>query len=288
MKRIGIIGAENSHTAAIAKTINIDKKIPGFVVEYVWGETEQFAKAAAEKGSIPTIVEKPSEMKGKIDAIIIDHRHPKYHLAAARPFLGEGIPIFIDKPFCYRLDKGKAFLAEARKAKTPIASFSVLPHQKTFQNFKKKLDQAETIVSAGTAGPCDLKSPNGGVFFYGIHQVDMVLVAFGYDVEAVRMTCNGENNATGQLLYQDGKIVTMDLIKAGAPGFGIHAVTNDGVISKSIKMDANMYLGGIRTFIKMFRTGKEPVTAEQMLRPVAVLEALQKSQKSGKTERVAR
>jgi predicted dehydrogenase len=287
MKRIGIIGAENSHTAAIAKTINIDKKIPGFVVEYVWGETAEFAKAAAEKGSIPTIVEKPTEMKGKIDALIVDHRHPKHHLAAARPFLGQGIPIFIDKPFCYRLDKGKAFLAEARKAKTPVTSFSVLPHQKSFVSFKKKLDQAESIVAAGTVGPCDLKSPHGGVFFYGIHQVDMVLVAFGYDVEAVRMTRNGDN-ATGQLLYQDGKIVTMDLIKAGAPGFGIHAVTNEGVVSKSIKMDANIYLGGIRTFIKMFRTGKEPVPAEQMLRPVAVLEALQKSQKSGKAERVAR
>ena len=49
MIRIGIIGAENSHTGAIAKTINIDKKVKGAKVVAVWGETRAFAKAAAEK-----------------------------------------------------------------------------------------------------------------------------------------------------------------------------------------------------------------------------------------------
>jgi hypothetical protein len=28
--RIGIVGAENSHTIAIAKTLNIEKAMPGF------------------------------------------------------------------------------------------------------------------------------------------------------------------------------------------------------------------------------------------------------------------
>ncbi len=42
--KIGIIGAENSHTAAIAKTINVEKLVKGFSVDYVWGETEEYAK----------------------------------------------------------------------------------------------------------------------------------------------------------------------------------------------------------------------------------------------------
>ena len=37
MIRIGIIGAENSHTVQIAKVINIQKKIKGFSVDYLWG-----------------------------------------------------------------------------------------------------------------------------------------------------------------------------------------------------------------------------------------------------------
>ena len=41
--RIGIVGSENSHTIAIAKTLNIEKAVPGFEVTHVWGETVEFA-----------------------------------------------------------------------------------------------------------------------------------------------------------------------------------------------------------------------------------------------------
>ena len=100
--RIGIIGAENSHTIGFGKIFNVEKKFPGVEVKYVWGETDEFASNAAEKGNIPNIVKDPREMLGEIDALIVDHRHPKYHLGAASPFIKEGIPTFIDKPFCYR------------------------------------------------------------------------------------------------------------------------------------------------------------------------------------------
>ena len=48
---IGIIGAENSHTIGYGKMFNTDKKFPGMEVKYVWGETEEFAKRAMEKGT---------------------------------------------------------------------------------------------------------------------------------------------------------------------------------------------------------------------------------------------
>jgi predicted dehydrogenase len=70
--RVGIIGAENSHTIGFGKLFNVDKKFPGVEVLYVWGETDEFARNAAEKGSIPTIVKDPSEMMGKIDALIVE------------------------------------------------------------------------------------------------------------------------------------------------------------------------------------------------------------------------
>ena len=90
--RIGIIGAENSHTIGFGRMFNIDKKFPAAEVKYVWGENAEFARNAAEKGSIPHIVKDPREMLGEIDALIVDHRHAKYHLEAATPFIKEGIP----------------------------------------------------------------------------------------------------------------------------------------------------------------------------------------------------
>jgi predicted dehydrogenase len=97
--RIGIIGAENNHTIGYRKLINVEKKFPGVKVNYLWGETEAFALHAQKERAIPNRVKDPHEMLGKIDALLVDHRHPKYHLSAATPFLKAKIPMFIDKPF---------------------------------------------------------------------------------------------------------------------------------------------------------------------------------------------
>ena len=283
--KIGIIGAENSHTVKIAQTINVDKKFKGFTVDYVWGETDAFAKAAAKDGKIPNIVKKPGEMLGKIDALIVAHRHGKFHLKAALPFVKQGIPTFIDKPFCYNSAEGKEFFKIAKKHKTPITCFGIVPHQNTYTRFVKKMDDMGDNLAGITYGPCDLRSKWGGIFFYGIHQVEMALKAFGFNVSSVLITKNG-NGATGQLLYSDGRIVTMNLIKEGCPGFSMTAVGSKGVLHKAIVFDKNAFLNGIRMFTDMFKTGKEPFKYADILKSVLVLEALNKSVKSGKKEKV--
>ena len=283
--KIGIVGAENSHTAAIAKTINVEKLVEGFTVDYVWGETEEFARKAAEAGSIPNIVGDPAEMLGKVDAVIVDHRHPLHHLPAVWAFVERGVPTFVDKPFCYRAEEGRKFLAAAKRHKAPVTSFSVIPHQQTFKDFKASMAALGEIKAGTMYGPCDLESVYGGVFFYGVHQVEALLEAFGYNVASVLVARNGEN-ATGQLLYADGKLVTMNFVKAGVGGFNISAIGDKGIAHQTLTFDANAYLGGIKTFTDMFRTGVEPRPYEQILKPVQVLEALEKSVASGKVEAV--
>ena len=285
--KIGIIGAENSHTAAIATVINVERKVKGVTVDYVWGETDDFAKDAAKRGKIPNIVKRPKDMLGKVDAVMCDHRHAKYHLKSVWPFVEAGIPTFVDKPFCYRAAEGKEFLKMARKKGTPVTSSSALMHYGSFRRFKKKVAELGTIVSASSYGPSDLKSKWGGVFFYGIHQVTVMLDAFGYDVKAAQITKNGPN-ATAQLIYPSGLIATMALIKEGCPGFGIAAVGANGSVSMPIVGDKSPYLNEVKAFTDMFKTGVEPYSHDQVLKPVQVLEALEKSVKSGQIEKVER
>ncbi len=75
MLRVGMVGAENSHTVAIARVLNVDKKIPGVRATHVWGETRTYARDASERGEIPTIVRRAEEMIGEVDAVVVDHRH---------------------------------------------------------------------------------------------------------------------------------------------------------------------------------------------------------------------
>jgi len=285
--KIGIIGAENSHTRHYAKMINVDGLFPGYSVDYVWGEKREFAEQAAEVGQIPNIVDDTEAMLGKIDALIVDHRHAKYHLPAAEPYIEQGIPTFVDKPFCYRAEEGKAFLEKAQKHGAPVTSFSSVPFQEDYKKFQAEAAKLGTIISGTTHGSCKLENEYGGIFFYGIHQVEMALKAFGYNVDAALVSDDGKL-PTASLIYDSGLTVTMALLQDGGPGFGLGAVGTEGAHYEDIAMDKVPYLNSTRTFLTMFETGEEPLTHEQLLRPVQVLEALDKSINSGTVERVAR
>ncbi len=289
MIRIGIVGAENSHSAAIAKTLNIGKKVPGCRAVVIWGETDKFAKEAAKTGGIPKIVKRPADMIGEIDAVIIDHRHAKYHLTAAEPFLKARLPMFIDKPFCYRLEAGKKFLARCRRAKVPVTSFGALPMQKSFADFRRDANRGGAVRAVASVGPCDLDSTYGGIFFYGIHQVEMLVEAFGTDVSVVSVTRAGKGkDAAATMFFRSGLVATMHCLAGGKTGFQILSVKDAAPLGRKMTFDANPYLTGVRTFCKMFKTGKEPLDHKRILAPIAILEAMEKSVKTGKVTPVAK
>jgi predicted dehydrogenase len=283
--RIGIIGAENSHTVNFGKMFNIDKKFPGVEVTHLWGETDEFANKAAEAGKIPNIVKDPKEMLGKIDALIVDHRHAKYHLEAATPFVKAGIPTFIDKPFCYRVEEGKKFLQMARELGTPITSFSSIAQSYATYDIKQQLEPLGEINHVVRFGPVDLDSIYGGVFFYGVHLLQPLLFMFGEDVERVKITRNGKKGSAS-LVFKSGLYATL-IFKNQAYGWETFVETKKGLVELKSRVPESepgkMYVD----IVEMFRTHKEPRSHQSILNEIAVLEALERSAANEKWEDVA-
>ncbi|MBS1812320.1 MAG: Gfo/Idh/MocA family oxidoreductase [Acidobacteria bacterium] len=281
--RIGIIGAENSHTITYGQIFNRDRKFPDCEVVGVWGETAEFAKNAAEKGHIPLIVKDPAEFKGKIDALIVDHRHAKYHLDAARPFVEAGIPTFIDKPFCYRVSEGRAFLAMARAKKTPVSSFSTVARGEVVNDLKAQVKALTGIQHVISCGHCDVDSPYGGVFFYGIHQVQKLMEIFGENVVKTRVA-RKDADASATLVFASGLQATLVLAK-GRPPFELAIVTDKGLQKLESKVTEDP-LTPYREVVQLFREGKEPRSHESLLKEVAILEAMERSVTSDRWESV--
>lgn len=282
--RIGIIGAENSHTAGYGKVFNIDKKFPGVEITHLWGETDEFARKSAEAGKIPTIVKEQKDMLGKIDALIVDHRHAKYHLEAATPFVKAGIPTFIDKPFCYRVEEGKAFLKLARERNTPVSSFSSIAHSDATYDIKKQVETMPDINHVICHGPVDLDSPYGGIFFYGIHLIQPLMFIFGDEFIKVKISREGKKG-NASLVFKNGLFATL-IFKNEAYGWETFVETKKELVqlksrvpeSDPPKMDVDV--------VNMFRNRVEPRTHESMLKEVAILEALEASAKSLQWEMV--
>jgi predicted dehydrogenase len=280
--RIGIVGAENTHTAHIAKALNTDKDLPGFEVTHVWGETPEFAAKAAEEGGIPNIVPDYRDMIGAVDAIIVDQRHGKEHLPAARPFVEAGLPVFVDKPFCTDLREGVEFVRFARGKGVPITSFSVLSLQQSAVQFADDIEKLGRLRSLVTAGPADIESPYGGIFFYGIHQVDVIANLIPARPVEVATARHGED-AVAAITFESGPVVVVHCLKDWWPaGFVATAYGEEGVHHTALASDEKMYLAGIRRFCGMFQTGREPAPPSTYLRPVAILQAMQQSLDTGR------
>jgi predicted dehydrogenase len=282
--RIGIIGAENSHTAGYGKLFNIDKKFPGAEVLYVWGEKEEYARKAMKEGSIPELVTDPKAMMGKIDALIVDHRHGKYHLPAAEPFVKAGIPTFIDKPFCYRVAEGKEFLAMAQKAGTPVSSYSSNAQNNTTFDIMDQMPALGEFTHIISNGPADLDSEWGGIFFYGIHIVQPLMYIFGEDIRKVRVSRVGKS-ATANMVFGNGKLATL-VFRNLSYGWQTFVETKNGMVELKSRVEETNPGKNYVDMVEMFRTGKEPISHQSMLSPIAVLEALEKSATTDKWEEV--
>ncbi len=273
--RIGIIGAENSHTAGFGKLFNIDKKFPGVELKYVWGETDRFARAAMEKGNIPYQVKDPEEMLEKIDALIVDHRHPKFHLEPAIPFVKAGIPAFIDKPFCYRASEGMEFLQLARKTGTPVTSFSSVSHSSATFDCREQLAIMSRVTQVLRTGTADFESEYGGIFFYGVHVVEPLLYFFNDNITEVKVTRNGKQG-TAALRFESGIFGTL-VFKSKAYGWETYLEANDKWLELKPRIGETDPPKNYTDMVEMFRSGKEPRSHQSILDTVSVLEALEKS-----------
>jgi predicted dehydrogenase len=282
--RIGVIGAENSHTNILSQMFNIDKKFPGVEITHLWGETDEFAAKAAKVGNIPNIVKDQKEMLGKIDALVVDHRHPKYHLEAATPFVKAGIPTFVDKPFCYRVAEGRKFLALAEKTGTPVTSFSSIANSYATYDIKAQLENMKDINHVIRFGPVDLDSQWGGVFFYGVHCLQPLMVMFGEDVDRVKITRDGKKGSAA-LVFKNGLYATM-IFKNISYGWETFVETKKGLVELKSRVPETEPGKIYVDMVEMFRTRKEPRSHQNILKEIAILEAMEKSAKNEKWEKV--
>ncbi|MEJ5296715.1 MAG: Gfo/Idh/MocA family oxidoreductase [Armatimonadota bacterium] len=286
MLRIGIVGSENSHTAAFAKILNVRKTLAGARVVALWGEEPEHTRKVAERCLIPEIVQSPEEMIGKIDAAIVDHRHAKYHVPASTPLVEAGIHVFVDKPFSYTVEEGRELLRLARKKKVIVTSYSCVRYAHGFQRVIEARKRLEPILAADFSGPCNIESEHGGVFFYGVHQCEMMVGALGPGAESVTFHRGTGNSHLATVMYADGgPCVTLHLMQGYQGGFGWGFYGEKGSLHGRLDY-RGLYLRGLEAYLRMIKTGKNDLTPEEMLTPVAVLSAIDRSMASGRSEPV--
>src|SRR4051812_34876587 len=137
MIRLGILDFDTSHVVEFTKRLNHkgiarDQWVDGAAVVIACPGESKMAperipeyRKEMEKLGVP-LVEKPAEMIGKVDGMMIESLEGGAHLERARPFLEAGLPCFIDKPFTCSSADAKKLVALAQKHRAAVFSASSL------------------------------------------------------------------------------------------------------------------------------------------------------------------
>ena len=141
--------------------------IPGVQVTHVWCDDPADAAKVAKAAFIPNVVERPEDVIGAVDAVIIPTDRGWEHVERARPFIEAGLPLFIDKPLCDREEDLRQFIAWHEEGKA-FLSTSAMRYAKEFAAARERL--AETV---GEPRLVTITTPKSWER-YGIHALEAV------------------------------------------------------------------------------------------------------------------
>ena len=294
MYKIAILGSENSHAENFVKIIKggygMGDGYPDFEVIGAYG----FSPDASErlKGlGVPRIAENFDEFKGAIDAVMITARHGDNHLKFAMPYFKYGIPMFIDKPFTISEEEALMLARMAKENGCALYGGSVVKTLTDIKALKKAAASAikhennelGRIVSGSVSAPLIFMEGCGGFFFYSQHLAEMILEVFGPDIKSVQAFSKRDKAVVTVLCRYDDFDVTAHF---GTEEYTVTLHTERKTIYKSIDIFTDGFEREFEAFAKTVRYNRMEISFDRLIRPVFVLNAINRSLESGKEEKI--
>ncbi|MBI5091771.1 MAG: Gfo/Idh/MocA family oxidoreductase [Candidatus Hydrogenedentes bacterium] len=281
MFRLGIIGSDNSHAEAFASLANLEEGhgglcVPDVQVTHIYGTDPKRTKEVAEKSKIPNIVTNMEDMIGAVDGVLCVWRHGSKHCHDTVPFLKAKIPAFVDKPLAASVADAKSLIATAQQTGVGFTSFSTLRYERDTVAYIEQLKrEAGTPTIGVSTGPADPASEYDGIFFYGIHAVELMNAVWGYGCKSVTAVAT-EKHVQTVCAFENGSLVTLNFLHENPYVFHVMAFGKEKWLEHTVESKTGYY-DGMLVILETLKSGKWPLTAEQLLEPVAILAAIQKS-----------
>lgn len=291
MFRIGIIGSENSHAMAFAKIFNgfdpnCETKYDDIRVVAVGGHYPEASQKVFDECKLDFIAEKPEDMLGKVDAVMVTARNGQFHPEFARPFIEAGIPAFVDKPFANCGDEALALARLAKEKKVPLVggSSTKLVYDVLMLRNAFRTQFPDGICGGNVVAPVNMENEWGGFYFYSAHLAEISMTIFGYDPKSV-IAWKGDKGVTAVAKY-DGYCVSNHFAE-GNYSYGASIYGKGKTVSRDIELSM-CYQHECQIFVDMLRTGKMAHSYEELVWPVYYLNAIKKSYETGVEQAVLR
>ena len=247
--------------------------IPGAQVTHVWTDDPADAPMVAAVGLIPHIVERPEDVIGHVDAVIIATDDGNDHVRRARAFIEAGLPVFIDKPMATNLTDLRQ-LIEWQSSGSAILSTSGMryaPELELNAEQKEKMGDLRWIhVSA-------IKTWER----YGIHALEATHPFLGSGYASVRAS----TDAAGDLMFiahRSGVRVTLGTFydAMGCAG-AMDLYGSKGNLPIKFSDTYTTFRRQLVAFVEFLRTGTRPLPFAETVELMAVIIAGIRSREQG-------
>ena len=291
--KIAIVGLDTSHATAFPKlmqdpTTPEDQRIAGLRVvsclrfETAFQKKEGLDQRQAYLESIGVkVTENFEEAVSDCDAIMIEINDPELHLEYFEKCAPLGKPIFLDKPFADTVENMCRIIDLAKKYNIRFFTSSSLRFD---IDFAEGLSKGIPVKRGMTWGPAGIPPKGNPVIWYGCHSFEMLQRLMGAGAESVTGLKQGENNYLFRVQYNDDRCGIVDLSSSFTYGALGRSAENE-LMTVAVTGRVPFYSMLMKEFVK-FLHGEQPVSWEDSVEVMAMLEAAVKSLESGKAEPV--
>lgn len=291
---VALIGLDTSHAIEFAKRMQAedcprDQRITGlravsclrFPTPFHNEEGQDARQRQLENWGIKVTTDF-NEAVSDCDAIMIEINDPSYHLEYFEKCAILGRPVFIDKPLADNIEHGLEIMRLAKENKVNAISASSLRFD---ANLVKACGEMPNPAQVNVYGPLGTAPAGSSIVWYGVHSFEMLERSVGRGAASVTVKMDG-SGIVALVDYPDRRRGIVELTK-NVWIYGGTLRDSKTAISYSVAAE-NLYTSIMRNIAEFFRTGEADCHLEDSVEVMAMLDAAERSFKSGKTETVYR
>ena len=289
--KIGLIGLDTSHVTSFAEILKAHPELDAHIVCGFPGGSPDFDLSIKRVDGYTqrlkdefavTMVASPAAVAEQADLVFITSVDGRVHLRQFTETVKFKKPTFIDKPFTTTIADAQAILDLAAKNGVPIMSASSLRYVDNFQAALTGDADQGRIVGIDAYGPMELHASQPGLFWYGIHCVEMIVAALGVGCQRVQAVTTDEVDLV-TFQWSEGRSATYRGSRKAHNKFG--AVIHRQKVARQIDValaKRPMTLCMLEAIIRSLTSGKPDVPVAETLEIVRVICAANESRITGK------
>lgn len=290
--KVGIIGLDTSHVSAFTRYLN-DPTVEGYqegakvVVAFPGGSPDMAASRDRVEGFTTelrdkygvTMVDSPEAVAEASDAILLCSVDGRIHRSQFERVAAAGKPIFMDKPFASSVEDAEAMAALAREHGTRVFSSSALRFTTALTDVLAT-DPADQVTGVDFCGPMAIEPTSPGLFWYGIHTVEMLFTSMGPGCRSVLADSTEEHDCLIGI-WDDGRMGVIRGNRTGDNGFHGMVHFRERTVHIDVATARRSFFDSmLDEVMAFFKGGEAPVSLETTVEIVRFMEAGNRSRLS--------